>query len=1020
MQRRLLIVEDNSMSRKTLCAILDEEYEILEAKNGLEAIDILEREFSTLSAIILDLEMPQLNGFEVMAIIQKNPDMAQIPIIITTATDDSMIEEKALESSAIDYITKPYNPKILSNRIKNTIKLREQAASINATRIDALTGLYSRAAFFELVSSMVSDKEAGFYTMECYDIDHFKVINDQYGNPKGDAILKQVAIILKREFEKAGAIVARIMADHFAILYPVSFADTKEIEKIREKASVLDGSILPISFSIGRYYIDDISIEPSVMYDRAVMEKESIKGRYDVHVGTYDENMRTKLLQEQKIISEMKQAILNRQFELWYQPQVNHETGSLVGAEALVRWRHPVEGIMNPALFIPIFERNGFIYEMDKYVWEQACIFIKERIDGNKKCIPISVNISRYDLYHEDLVDYIVKLVHSYQIPTELIRLEVIESAFEQSSERVVRVVKEFRNAGFVVEIDDFGSGYSSLNILKDVPANIVKLDMRFLEDNNNSNRGGNILESIVRMTRWLGISVIAEGVEELSQADFLKSIGCNYIQGYLYSKPLMKEDFEQVIEKNSYVEKMATFEKVMTYDRQTFWDPKSLDTLIFNSYVGGACVFEYCEGKIDIIRVNQEYTKVLFGEKKDNNDAIRLNWYSYMTPETKAKVSSIIKKAMDTKEQIADELILSGLREPGKNIYLYARIRMIASTGNRYLFYSCLVDVTSQRETQIHEAQMKEQMEIILRDMYSAVSVYFFQEDGSKKLLYANDLFYLQRGYSKTEYEEELQTPFDIVYPDDVMELKEKNNSIKENGATKECNTSKKLKGLQFIIKDNGIGMSEEFIPHAFDRFQQEYRKDVKEKVEGTGLGLPIVKELVKLMKGTITLESKLNEGSTFTVELPFEAMEVLEQEQTKEQCDYSILKGKRILIVEDFELNFEIVQKLLEKYGCDIEWVANGQLACEKFESSALDYYQIILMDIRMPVLGGLDATRTIRSMNREDAKSIPIIAMSADAFSEDEKTAYSAGMNAQVTKPIIPKKLYQTCCDFLKAGN
>jgi len=235
-----------------------------------------------------------------------------------------------------------------------------------------------------------------------------------------------------------------------------------------------------------------------------------------------------------------------------------------------------------------------------------------------------------------------------------------------------------------------------------------------------------------------------------------------------------------------------------------------------------------------------------------------------------------------------------------------------------------------------------------------------------------------------------------------------------------KECNTSKKLKGLQFIIKDNGIGMSEEFIPHAFDRFQQEYRKDVKEKVEGTGLGLPIVKELVKLMKGTITLESKLNEGSTFTVELPFEAMEVLEQEQTKEQCDYSILKGKRILIVEDFELNFEIVQKLLEKYGCDIEWVANGQLACEKFESSALDYYQIILMDIRMPVLGGLDATRTIRSMNREDAKSIPIIAMSADAFSEDEKTAYSAGMNAQVTKPIIPKKLYQTCCDFLKAGN
>ena len=280
------------------------------------------------------------------------------------------------------------------------------------------------------------------------------------------------------------------MADNFAVLFPKTFVDTKERSQILRKATMLNSDSQKITFSIGRYYVDDINLSVSAMYDRAAMAKESVKGKYDKYIAVFDESMRNKLIQEQRIVSEMKTALDGGQFEAWMQPQYNHATGMLIGAEALVRWRHPERGLVSPGLFVPIFERNGFIYELDKYMWEQTCIYLHKWSRNGERPLPVSVNISRYDVFREDIIDVLSGLVKKYQVPVELLRLEITESAFSHDTAKIVDVVKKLIDLGFTVEIDDFGSGYSSLNTLKDVPAQIIKLDMKFMESSELSSRG--------------------------------------------------------------------------------------------------------------------------------------------------------------------------------------------------------------------------------------------------------------------------------------------------------------------------------------------------------------------------------------------------------------------------------------------------------------------------------------------------------------------------------------------------
>ena len=810
MKRTILIVDDVEINRRILTGMLQDEYLILEAKNGVEACDIMKTEYQRISAVMLDIVMPVMNGFEALTWIRSMQEMSQIPILMITGSVEEESRVKALALGANDFILKPYNTGIIKHCLVNNIALKESVATVNILRRDRLTGLFNREAFFDKVSETVLEHEAGYYIMAGFDIDKFKVINDQYGNEKGDEVLKYIANIFRDGFETNGGLCCRISADNFAVLYPFSFRNSPTIEEIRKRASHVDGLISPITFSIGRYVIDDLSLTPSAMYDRAMLAAATVKGRYDAQIASYDESMRGHLIIEQEIVNEMVSALENGQFEAWYQPQYNHSTGALIGSEALARWRHPSKGLIPPGRFIPVFEQNGFVYELDKYIWEDVCRHLRKWLDEGHAPLPVSVNISRYDIFRDDLVDFITGLTKKYSLPVELLRLEITESAFSKSASQIIAVVKRLIDFGFTVEIDDFGSGYSSLNTLKDVPAQVLKLDMKFLESSENSQRGGNIVESIVRMAKWLDMAVIAEGVETTRQADFLKTIGCNYIQGYLYAKPMPAHDYENISQSRDKEERLLSLETVENLDNNAFWDPDSLDTLIFNSYIGGACIYEYLDGKIELLRATDKYAQIIGSVGMTVEDALRLNWAEHLEAESGRRVIEDIQTSIETKREVTGEYIFLDLPNCPHETYLRSTMRVIASAGNRCLVYCTNENITLQRKAEQREHELAEEMRLIMSNVNGGICAAEYRGSGDIRIIFANDQFYAMYGYTREQFETELPSALDAILPEDREKTMKTVSELVRNGgmATYEYRCKKRDGSVINVCCNNSVAV--------------------------------------------------------------------------------------------------------------------------------------------------------------------------------------------------------------------
>lgn len=721
----ILVVDDALVNRSLLKKALGTEgYRILEAENGVQALAMLHAQ-PGIDLLLLDVVMPEMGGYEVMERMRQDPVLSDIPVVIVTGNEDAQTLDTAFSYGAADFIIKPINAQILRIRVGNILdrqrtnrlmlervalelRLEQQEESLRQLERDPLTGLLNREAFFQKAAETIEANVPGSYVISCFDVDGFKVINDQYGVEVGDRLLVHIAKVFRQGFSAVGGFTGRIAADNFIGIYPTSLMDTPELFAIWEKASAFKDPELKVTLSIGRYVVEDKTLSLPAMQDRAMLAKETIKGRYDVRVANYNESMRTELLVQRKMVGEMDEALASGQFEIWLQGQYNLMTGKSIGVEALVRWRHPREGIISPGVFIPVFEKNGFIYALDQYVWEQACILLRGWLDGGRAALPISVNVSRFDIFRPDFYEKITGLVERYAIPANLLRLEITESAFSRSTEQIVDVAKRLQNYGFIIEIDDFGSGYSSLNTLKDVPADILKLDMRFLENNKESKRGGSIVESVIRMGRWLDMSVIAEGVETHEQVDFLKSIGCRYAQGYLYAKPLPVSEFEKKMMCEDCESGLLAMEKTVTLDNNAFWNPDSIETLIFNSYVGGAVVMEYSDGNLEFLRVNDRYRKET-GIPLDSNQEAWKDVRNYISDEIYEKLIVAIHEADCTGEESAYE---AGRWMPnGQTKYTRSRIRVIARAPGRLLLYGIVEDITNRVKNELALRASAEQL---------------------------------------------------------------------------------------------------------------------------------------------------------------------------------------------------------------------------------------------------------------------------------------------------------------------
>lgn len=414
---------------------------------------------------------------------------------------------------------------------------------IISKHFDSLTGLYNRQYFYEKANKVISEDSKNTWYIICSNIDEFKLINDLYGRKKGDEILKQTAKLLN-ELGKGKNICARINADRFAVCLIQDNYSEKELEKISEQLNKkFKQNTMPINIHFGVYKIKDKNIDVSVMAGRAKRALKTIKRDVVKKIAYFDDDFMLHEENERNVISRFDYALKNGEYKIYLQPQISSQDG-LQGAEVLVRWIDPEKGLVRPDQFIGILERTGLISKLDNCVWEQAAELLSRWKGTEKENLHLSINLSVKDFNNIDVYETLMDIVKRYDISPEKLRLEITESVLMNNVEKVLEITQKLRKEGFFIEIDDFGKGYSSLSMLKDIDVDMLKIDMEFLRKTTNDDKSLVILESIISMSYKLGMQVITEGVETKAQIQSLEQLGCNLFQGYYFDKPLSVEDF--------------------------------------------------------------------------------------------------------------------------------------------------------------------------------------------------------------------------------------------------------------------------------------------------------------------------------------------------------------------------------------------------------------------------------------------------------------------------------------------
>ena len=605
----ILVVDDEEMIKRKLVDVIAGEYDVMEASNGKEALELLAEHLNEIAVIVLDLVMPVMDGFAFMEEFRKHEEYENIPVIVATSNEDEYSEKRCLEAGVWDFVMKPYNPVLLQFRIKNAV---EKSRMIMAER-DSVTGLYSKYKFYRSVRQMLSEASDQTFAFIRFDIDRFKMIHNFYGIKEGDKVLKSIASELRRiETVFDDFIYGRLENDVFAVCMPFKEENIDLLANALQINMKKVNKDYNIKVSCGVYVIKDYNMDVSEMYDRAFLAAKNCKGKFVQSVAYYDESMIENMRQEQFIINEVNKALEEEQFEVYLQPKINLVTDRSYGAEALVRWIHPQRGMISPGEFIPIYERNGIIGRLDYYMWSHVCKLLRKWLDEGKNPNPISVNVSRVNIYNPRLVEIFKKLITEYQIPAHLLNLELTESAFMEDQNLVMTTMSKLHKLGFKIMMDDFGSGYSSLNVLKDMEVDYLKVDMKFLQQDQGFNgKGEKVLTSVIRMAKWLHLPSIVEGVETMEQVDFLKCIGCEYAQGYYYAKPMPIADYEAFI---AHEEEMGA--KIGANDNTgivgELWNTRSSVSLFFDMLDVPVAIYEYRKDKLELLRSNSKYDTVI------------------------------------------------------------------------------------------------------------------------------------------------------------------------------------------------------------------------------------------------------------------------------------------------------------------------------------------------------------------------------------------------------------------------
>ena len=540
-----MVVEDNEINRMMLCAVLGEDFDVIEAEDGFEGLERLEAGYQDIALILLDIYMPRCDGFEFLRRKGADTRFDTVPVIVTTAGGSLEDEIACLELGANDFVVKPYNFEIIKNRANNLIRLRENAAIVNRLTFDDETGLYSKDFFYHEVEEAFAQAPDAQFDLVVGDIENYASLNDRYGEVKCIRLLRNLAMRLSDLLPKciAGGRIATELCAFLVEHEGRDWAATLALDT--------EGLVVPnASVKFGVVENVDRSMSVRKLCGLARSTAATIRGRYGVQVALFDDELHARQLLEQTIRESMESALGDLQFSVFYQPKHDVHTQHVGGAEALVRWFHPTVGFISPGLFIPIFERNGFITELDMFVWEQACQELARCREAGLPCVPLSVNASRLDFDLPDLPQRFAAIADKYNVDHALLHVELTETAYTDNPQRVIDTLHEIRELGFATELDDFGSGYSSLVSLNTLPLDVLKLDMSMVRKATELN-DFRIVESTINLAQVLELRTVVEGVETAEEARRVTEIGCDYIQGYYYSKPLRVEEYEQYLQRD-------------------------------------------------------------------------------------------------------------------------------------------------------------------------------------------------------------------------------------------------------------------------------------------------------------------------------------------------------------------------------------------------------------------------------------------------------------------------------------
>jgi len=539
-KEKVLLVGHNPADKKILTDLLRPFYEIVISNSEDTVIELLQDKDEIISTAILNYE----NSVEMVTTIRNIPALEDFPILVSTLHGSTQLENELLELNVVDFLKEPFDSRRVINRVKTCIKLFNANKIIQELELDELTGLYTRKAFLRRADRVRAENPKKKFAILAFDFDNFKSSNTLYGEPKCNEFLAYTAKRLKGIIPKS--IAGRYGGDQFVLFFNYE-GESLDVERIKYLSkAILDTAPIPHQIvKIGINTPISHSLPFVVCCDRAFLAIQQIKGIYGKDIAFFENDLQKHLLDEQRINETMENALEKGQFKVYYQPKHEAITGNIVGAEALVRWIHPEYGFMGPGQFIPLFEKNGFITKLDMFVLEQVCKDIKRWKKKKYTFVPISVNVSRRDFLEAGCIDKQIQIIDDYGIEHAYIHMEVTESLYSENTEIIISQLKKVQELGFMIEMDDFGSGYSSLGLLSSFPLNVLKLDISFVR---NFRENEIVIENVIKMAHRLGLLTVAEGAETNEQVATLKTLGCDFIQGFYFSKPLSLDDYEKYI----------------------------------------------------------------------------------------------------------------------------------------------------------------------------------------------------------------------------------------------------------------------------------------------------------------------------------------------------------------------------------------------------------------------------------------------------------------------------------------